>query len=337
MKVPANVLAALRAATTDGSCLLLTGPRMTPKLYQRVNEVIEGAGGRWDKAAQAHVFPGDAAEAIAPVLASGYVTTLREVRQASQYFPTPPTVVARLVALAELAPCMVVLEPSAGRGAIAAAVVERGCVVDCIERDPEHAGALRETGTARKLTVADFLTVPPEPKYDRVVMNPPFTKGADVQHVTHALRFLAPGGLLAAVMSWAVTWQGGEAARFRALVEQRGGSVDAVSEGAFAESGTDVDTVLVTIPASRPADARPVIWPTRDVPAAAVEEFRDPAQIAAEIAANLREAMNIMEELARDLAKPAASRPPVKPVVADLPLPRKPQEQLSFDELGEAS
>ena len=228
MKVPANIFEILRAASTDGNLLHLSGPRMTPKQYQRVNDVIEGVGGRWDKAAGAHVFPSDAAEAMAPVLETGRVTTLREARQASQFFPTPAVVVARLVELADLRPGMEVLEPSAGRGAIASAVAATGAVVDCIERDPEHAEALQDAGAARTLTVKDFLAVPPTPVYDRVVMNPPFTKGADVQHASHALRFLKPDGLLVAVMSQATTWQSGDYAKFRALVEYRGGQVETV-------------------------------------------------------------------------------------------------------------
>jgi protein-L-isoaspartate O-methyltransferase len=335
MKVPANVLEALRAATTDGNLLHLTGPRMTPRLYQRVNEVIEGVGGRWDKQTGAHVFPSDAAEAIAPVLASGHVTTLREVRQASQYFPTPPAIVARLVDLAELKPGMEVLEPSAGRGAIATALAERGAVVDCVEREAEHAAALEQTGVARAVTVADFLAVPAAPKYDRVVMNPPFTKGADVQHVTHALRFLKPDGLLVAVMSQAVTWQGKEVAKFRALVEHRGGSVEAVPEGAFAESGTDVATVLVTVPATRRDGAQPVVWDIREAAPVPEVDLPEPMVILEEIRENLRESMAIMDDLARMLAEPLPKVAPA-PAPAPLPLPQR-EEQLTFDDLGGAA
>ena len=332
MKIPAATLDALRAATTDGPNLYLTGPRMAPKLYQRIDEIIEGAGGQWDKRAGAHVFPGDAAEAIAVVLATGAVTTLREARAASQFFPTPASVVTRLVELAELTPGMEVLEPSAGRGAIATALADAGALVDCIEQDPGHAAALQATGTARAVRVADFLTVPEEVEYDRVVMNPPFTKGADIAHVTHALRFLKPDGLLTAVMSGTVSYQAGDAARFRALVEQRGGTVEVVPEGAFAKSGTDVSTLLVTVPATtRPATA-PVVWvaPPK-APEAAGEGFGNPAEIAAEIAANLREALAIMEGLARDLAIPLG-----QPAGA-IELPAPPwQEQLTFETLRAA-
>ncbi|MEU9602731.1 hypothetical protein AB0E06_38820 [Streptomyces sp. NPDC048109] len=112
---------------------------------------------------------------------------------------------------------------------------------------------------ARRVQVADFLTVPATPCYDRVLMNPPFTRGTDMAHVTHALRFLTPDGLLVSVMSWVVTEQTRSTAAFRQLVEHRGGLVEALPARAFAESGTTVGTVIVTIPATRPADAQPTV------------------------------------------------------------------------------
>ncbi|MET8113739.1 class I SAM-dependent methyltransferase [Streptomyces prasinus] len=338
MKLTNDILTVLKTRIeTDGTHLVLTGPRMDPKLYQRVNEVLEAVGGRWITGVQAHVFPVDAAQALTPVLATGQVVTLREKRQSAQYFPTPTAVVQRVIGLAAIEPGMEVLEPSAGSGAIAAAAAASGAVVDCIEQDPGYAAVLADAGCARTLTVADFLTVPAEPRYDRVVMNPPFTRGTDMAHVEHALRFLKPNGLLVSVMSWAVTEHGRKTAGFRALVEARGGSVEAVAEGAFRESGTDVDTVIVTIPATRPADARPTVWPTREMPAVSdPEEFQEPAEIAREIADHLREATRIMDDLARDLALPIArAGQAAEADVVELPEPR--QEQLTFDAIGEAS
>lgn len=335
MKVHPDVLDALSRATTDGTQLLLGGPKMTAALYQRVNEVIEGAGGRWDRAAGVHLFPGDAAAAIAPVLATGQVTTLREVRAAGQYFPTPAPVVARLVELARLAPGMDVLEPSAGRGAIAVAVAGRGCHVDCIEQDPGHAAVLQETGAARAVTVADFLAVPADPRFDRVIMNPPFTLQADIAHVTHALGFLRPGGLLVAVMARTVAYQP-SARTFRDLVEQRGGTVEALLDGAFTASGTSVRTVCVTIPATWPANAEPVAWPSEFTPATPEMEpaHREPWVIAAEIAAYLATAQKLFADLARHLAPQSAVQGPLRPIVTTR---QERPGQLTFDGPEEVS
>jgi predicted RNA methylase len=336
VKVSDDVIQVLARVHTDGDRLTIPGPRLDARLYQRVNEVLEAVGGRWTTNAGAHLFPTDAAAAIAPVLATRQVVTLREKRQQAQYFPTPKPVVQRLLELAQLQPGMEILEPSAGSGAIAAAAAAHGCTVDCIERDPGYAAVLADTGTARTIRVADFLSIPADHQYDRVVMNPPFTKGADIQHVQHALRFLKPGGLLVAVMSWAVTQQTSRTAAFRALVEARGGAVEAVPQGAFAESGTDVDTVLVTIPATRLADVEPVVWPVREAPAESEQEFRDPAEILQEIRASLLESLRIFDELAKDLSAPPPGPEAARPSHVT-PVRTAHQEQLLLDGLDKAS
>ncbi|MFE4857299.1 hypothetical protein [Streptomyces sp. NPDC056670] len=336
MKLTVEVLDILKTRVeTDDIRLVLTGPRMDGRLYQQVNDVLEAVGGRWVSGVQAHVFPVDAAEALAPVLASGEVVTLREKRQQAQFFPTPAAVVDRLIELAQPTVGMEVLEPSAGSGAIATALAASGALVDCIERDPGYATLLTDSGIARSLKVADFLTVPPEPRYDRVVMNPPFTKGADMAHVEHALRFLKPSGLLVSVMSWSVAEEGRATAKFRGLVEQRGGTVEAVPAGAFRESGTNTDTVIVAIPASRPTGAQPVTWPVRVLPETAVEEFRSPSEILDEIRADLHSAMAEFDAIADLLEQPA--RTPRERPADVVELPEQRLGQLSFDALEEAS
>lgn len=302
MKLTDDVRTVLTERTAiDGSRLVLTGPRMDPALYGRVNDVLEAVGGRWSTAEQAHIFQTPAAGALAPVLTAGEVTTLREKRSQAQFFPTPGPVVRRLIELADVRPGMEVLEPSAGSGAIASALVEAGAVVDCIERDPGYAALLADVGVAR-VTVADFLSIRPVPRYDRVVMNPPFTKGADIEHVEHAFRLLNPSGRLVAVMSRTAVEFPGRTARFRELVESRHGTVELVDAGAFRASGTGVATMIVTIPAARPEDAPATVWPSETVPAAEPDAgFGDPKELAEQICADLRTALTEFEAVAATL------------------------------------
>ena len=42
----------------------------------------------------------------------------------------------------------------------------------------------------------DFLASIPQPIYDRVVANPPFSNNGVARHTTHAFKFLKPGGKL---------------------------------------------------------------------------------------------------------------------------------------------
>ncbi|MFI7706534.1 DUF3560 domain-containing protein [Nonomuraea sp. NPDC049480] len=170
----------------------------------------------------------------------------------SEAFMSPPKVVERVVEAAELQRGMSVLEPSAGNGALAKAAAAEGCEVHCVERYPQLSKDLLDVPGIVGLTTGDFLEVPPDQypeRFDRVLMNPPFSRGRDIQHVRRALRFLKPGGLLVAVMSAGVaTNQDKPATSFRELVEQRGGHIEPLPDGAFATSGTDVRTVLAVIP-----------------------------------------------------------------------------------------
>jgi predicted RNA methylase len=246
--ISADVMTVLASATADGNALRMT-ERLDRASYLAVNEVLAAAGGSWNRKARAHLFPGDAAEVLASLLDGGTIT-----RPADEgYFPTPAPIVAFMIDLAGLEPGMEVLEPSAGDGAIARPVAERGCVVDCIELNPGRAEALRAAGFARNVSAGNFLGVPqlsPEHRaYDRVLMNPPFAGKADIAHVQHALGFLRPGGLLVAVMSAGVAFRDDRAtAGFREMVTTSGGTIKPLPEGTFKEAGTGVRTVLVTLP-----------------------------------------------------------------------------------------
>ena len=60
-----------------------------------------------------------------------------------------------------------------------------------------------------KVINRDFLTMKPGdiPQVDKIIMNPPFDRGGDCDHVRHAFQFLKPGGVLVAVMSARRVWR----------------------------------------------------------------------------------------------------------------------------------
>lgn len=246
MKVTADVIAVLDRCSTDGNALMLPPGQMSRSQYVAVNKVLEGAGGKWNRSAKAHLFPADAADVIDSIILTGEITTTRDMG----YFPTPPTVVEQMITMADLGPSMTVLEPSAGEGAILGATAPRVAAVACVEIDEGRAEKLEASGLAIQVVCRDFLTVAPHPVYHRVLMNPPFAKQADVAHVTHALKFLRPGGLLVSVMTIGATERVNRAAtEFRALVKARGGEFTRLPDGTFKAAGTGVKTVLARIPA----------------------------------------------------------------------------------------
>jgi len=78
-----------------------------------------------------------------------------------------------------------ILEPSAGDGSLADALVETGFMPDCIELDPYFAKVLRDKG--HTVVGSNFLTHAKDKVYDLAVMNPPYSKGQDTLHVARAL------------------------------------------------------------------------------------------------------------------------------------------------------
>jgi type I restriction-modification system DNA methylase subunit len=78
-------------------------------------------------------------------------------------------------------------------------------------------------------------------------MNPPFAKQADIAHVTHAAKFLKPGGRLVSVMSASVTFRtDAKTEAFRGFINSKGAAHEKLAGGAFKESGTMVNAVIVS-------------------------------------------------------------------------------------------
>ena len=250
MKVDQAVLQELQHIMTTGNEARITDQLDRP-LYQAVDKVLRAAGGAWNRKVKAHVFDGDAAAALEQVLLTGEITDKRAELGA---FYTPPDIAEHVAKLADIRNGMTVLEPSAGEGALAIAAqrAAAGVILRCYEIDPKSVAVLHDKGFAA--TPANFLDVlvPHDPvdRVDRVVMNPPFAKRADIAHITHAHKFLKPGGKLVSVASAAVMFRDDNRGNdFRFLVNTHGGKITPMPAGSFKSSGTMVNTCYVEIPA----------------------------------------------------------------------------------------
>jgi hypothetical protein len=134
------------------------------------------------------------------------------------FFPTPRKVVERMLELADFLDLeerprvtlpigraqIRVLEPSAGRGDIADVIREKHPEVSLTLIEYNH--SLKEILCLKGYEVQtedDFLDWHPVDGvlFDRILMNPPFEKFQDVDHVRRAYTFLKPGGRLVAIMS----------------------------------------------------------------------------------------------------------------------------------------
>lgn len=165
------------------------------------------------------------------------------------FFPTPSELGQVLIDMAHLRPGNRVLEPSAGQGALADLIVLNCPSVDLqlCELLDDNVVVLEKKGYI--VTARDFLKTATMPFFDAVIMNPPFARAADIEHVTHAVEFLKQGGIVCAIMSAGVRFrEDKKATAFRALVERMGGSISDNPEGSFLVSGTGVRTITVALP-----------------------------------------------------------------------------------------
>lgn len=118
------------------------------------------------------------------------------------FFPTPQAAIDVMLANADIRPHHKVLEPSAGKGDIADAIRKKVPGVDVLVCEVNY--SLREILAAKgyKYFGTDFLQCfPLTSGFDRIVMNPPYERGQDIDHTLHAFKCLAPGGRLVTLMS----------------------------------------------------------------------------------------------------------------------------------------
>ena len=241
MKIAQEVLEVLNRAECIENRLILTGT-LDRKLYMKVNSVLEECGGKWVSKQKAHVFEMNASDRIEQILLTGEVEIPKDD---FDYFPTPSVIVERLIELADIEPGMSVLEPEAGQAAISGECLKAGGIVDCYELSLKNYEVLKTIHP--NAILGDFLQVVPEKKYDRIVMNPPFGKQADIKHVNHALKFLKTSGRLVSVMASSAEWRDNKLTNeFRAIVKANG-FFEKLPDESFKKSGTLVSTVIAVI------------------------------------------------------------------------------------------
>ncbi len=202
------------------------------------------------------------AEYYGEALGDGYNTTEAEtapgyhVTPAKNFgaFNTSPELAKRVANFADIGKGQTVLEPSAGTGELAKAARAMGADVRCMEIQP---GLAHELAKVHGFPTwqGDFLKATPADlgQFDVVLMNPPFDRGRDCDHVRHAWQFVKPGGKLVAIMSARAEY--GEDSRHKALHKLIAGAQSCygcepwhdLPPGSFAHAGTQVNTVALTL------------------------------------------------------------------------------------------
>lgn len=249
--IPEDVLRVLSAVDISGNEVVITG-HLDRKLYLAVNKVLDRIGGTWNRKSKAHVFDVDPTERLDVVINSGVLDPMIK----TGYFPTPAVIVDRMIELADLDRKHLILEPSAGQGHISDEICKRLKLhtheIMVCETLPENIHILRKKEYV--VEELEFIAMAVEChenklEFDRIIMNPPFERQNDISHVTAAFNLLAPGGILVTIMSAGVLFrENKKTVTFREnIMEPHGTYLDRLPAGAFKESGTMVNTILLRL------------------------------------------------------------------------------------------
>ena len=256
MKISQDILEILERCRIGGNILYLPPGQLDRKDYQTVNKCLENLGGKWDRRAKGHVFDHDPTEAFENMLLTGETTDMKKI---FQFFPTPRAVAEQLCDLAELTEDSIVLEPSVGKGGIADAIWDRNVsYLLGIELNQDMKKYLDEKHYPTMVGV-DFLEFAkeiknsePEQRFTHIIMNPPFSKQREIEHIMAAYELLAPGGILVSVLSNSPFWRtDAKSQGFREWLNSEDSfefeeEID-LPEGTFKESGTMIPTKIIKL------------------------------------------------------------------------------------------
>lgn len=236
MKVDKTVIEVLAGCEMDENLLKLPG-QLDRKLYEKVSKILKGIGGKWNSARKAFVFSENVEDIVADIVNTGEFIS---EKQTFQFFPTPVSLARHMVHIAEIMPGELCLEPSAGIGNIAQFMP----YCDCVELNENNRKVLVEKGF--NVVHDDFMTFQPEKQYDVIIMNPPFRKGQDAEHIMKAVSIA--GRVVIAIASASVMFHSGRKYKdLRELISKYNGTIEELPAGSFKESGTAVNAVLITV------------------------------------------------------------------------------------------
>jgi len=197
------------------------------------------------------------------------------------FFPTPKPLVRKMIEAADIEEGQKILEPSAGKGDILDVLKEEkpeATDVKAVELMSPLVNILEAKGY--DVTSKDFLEYK-EPA-DKILMNPPFEKGQDIDHVRHAYDLLNPGGRVVAIVSeGSFSRSDKKATGFREWLDEVDGRSEKIERGAFtgkeAFRQTGVASRMVVI--DKPAEAKPEIAPIREEAVAGLPQLKTAEEI----------------------------------------------------------
>jgi predicted RNA methylase len=246
MKIDSDVLDILKSSTVEDHTLYLPTVQLERNLYVKVNKCLENIGGNWNRKAKGHIFNDNPSDLLDEMINTGEVV---DKKKEYQYFFTPKSIVKEMIELAEIKSTDILLEPEAGTGSILEEFPKENSYI-AIELMPENCKILKNKGYF--VLEGDFLKLSVDSQLslhaDKIIMNPPFSKQQDIDHVLNAWKCLNNNGTLVSIVSESPFFRENKKSQdFRKFLQEKNAKIIKLNDGAFRESGTLVNTRIVKI------------------------------------------------------------------------------------------
>ena len=236
----------INACEIDNKNIRLPKFQINKKVYSEVKKTFENAGASWvGGKTQAFVFPFVPDRVMDELKKGNYIN----LQQDYQFFETPDDLADWIVSLADIKETDLILEPSAGRGAIIKAIhsIYPSLNVDCYELMPENREYLLQMPCV-SLMGLNFINDNKEKKYNKIIANPPFSNNQDIIHIRKMYDILEDGGRLVAISGTGYKFRQDKVAiEFREWLASVYDVTYMIEKGKFKKSGTNIETCVIII------------------------------------------------------------------------------------------
>jgi len=250
----------LSESKVDGNIVRLPEGQLARPVYEEVAKAIKLIGGKWKGGkTMGFVFESDPTELLQKIAQGDKINLKKEF----QFFATPQDLAAEMVHEANIQEGETVAELQAGDGAIVNEILRRlrllggSGKVYISELMELNRMKLRKLYTGIDQVVfledvsedfIDALNIKGM-LFDKIVANPPFNKNQDIDHIRKMYDLLTPGGRLVTLSSkhWQYSSFNKEKAFEDWLYNEVDATVNSVAAGRFKESGTLIETLMITI------------------------------------------------------------------------------------------
>lgn len=211
--------------------------------YLKLSKELTSLGGKW-KGGKVGAFVFDFDPTL---IVDKIINNKNNIKKSTQFFPTPNKIVKKMIDGVDIRKSDLLLEPSAGQGAIIDELLKLNTNISYCEFEEINQSILKEKYPSLTFLNNDFLEVK-NMKFDKIFANPPFSKSQDITHIKHMFELLNDNGLIVSICGTAWKHNTDKKSKdFKQWLETKKYSIEDIAAGEFSESGTQVSTCLIKI------------------------------------------------------------------------------------------